>query len=74
MIVSQADVLQAMAHHERVHIELHGPLDGVTLPNNCAKLADLLGLMWFHKEAQATIPDESQLADLIAQSRHTPAA
>ena len=69
MIVSQEDVLQAMAHYERVHVASHGPLDGVTLPKNCSKLADLLGLMWFHQEAEATVPDDSALAALIIEAR-----
>lgn len=67
MIVTQEQVVQAMAHHEALHVQAHGPLDGVTLPKNCSKLADLLGSMWFHQDHVAELPDDSPLAALIQQ-------
>lgn len=65
MIVSQDKVTQAMGFWEKRHLDSGGTLDGVSLPKECSKLADLLGVMWFHKEHEATIPDESELARLI---------
>lgn len=72
MIVQQKDLVEAMIYWERAHIEKHGPLDGVNLPKECSKLADLLGLMWFENENEAQIPDGSEVAALVtaAASRH----
>lgn len=61
-----------MAHWEHIHIAKRGPLDGVTLPRECSKLADLLGMMWFEKEEEASIPDGSEIAQLISAA-DTPA-
>lgn len=66
MIVTQNSVISAMAHWEQIHIAKHGPLDGVTLPRECSKLADLLGMMWFEKEDSASIPDGCEIAQLIS--------
>jgi len=68
MIVTQETVMRAMAHWERIHIAKHGPLDGVTLPRECSRLADLLGMMWFAKEDEASIPDGCEVAQLIANA------
>lgn len=72
MIVSEKQVLNAMAYWEAAHIREHGPLDGVTLPRNCARLADLLGAMWFAKDTEAQLPDDSPISRLILCNEHTP--
>jgi hypothetical protein len=66
MIVTDVQILAAMNFWSAEHVRAHGPLDGVSLPKKCSRLADLLGAMWYAKETQATIPDTSELAQLIA--------
>ncbi len=58
-----------MRYWEIRHISQFGPLDGVSLPKQCARLADLLGAMWFAREDLAEIPDGCEIASLIAQSK-----
>ena len=69
MIVTQTEIIRAMAYWEKSHIAQNGPLDGVTLPRECSKLADLLGRMWFEREDETQVPDESETANLIAATR-----
>jgi hypothetical protein len=68
MIVTDAQVVAAMAFWENAHIAEHGPLDRVTLPGQCSRLAELLGAMWFARESQAQIAEHSAVAQLLLQS------
>lgn len=65
MIVTEAQITKAMIHWENAHKQAGGKLDGISIPKECSKLADLLGVMWFHGEQEAEIPDGSPLAQLI---------
>lgn len=65
MIVTEEQIVAAMHRWESDHTQTHGPLDGLTLPKQCSKLAELLGTMWYHRETSAEIPDESDIANLI---------
>jgi len=67
MIVTEERLLDAMKAWERRHIEANGPLNGIDLSKECARLADLLGVMWFAKESEAQIPDDSDIAKLIQE-------
>jgi hypothetical protein len=69
MIVNQSEVVASMQYWERKHVAEHGPLDGVSLPKACSKLADLLGAMWFGQESSAQLKDESEIANLIRASQ-----
>jgi hypothetical protein len=71
VIVSEAQIISAMHFHEERHIESSGPLDGVHLPKAVAKLADLLGSMWYTKEFEADIPDGCEMAELIHSAAAT---
>lgn len=68
MNVTEDQVIEAMKHWERIHIRDNGPLNGITLPKECSALANLLGAMWFHKEAQAEIPNTAEVARLIKEA------
>lgn len=69
MIVTESQVVAAMHHFEIEHTQVHGPLDGLSLPPKCSRLADLLGTMWFHGETSAQIPDHSDIATLILSAQ-----
>lgn len=68
MIVNEAQVICAMQHWERLHIAANGPLDRINLPKECNLLAEILGTMWFQKETQTEVPDDSEIARLIKES------
>ena len=65
MIVTESQVSSALQHHGRLHNVEKGAADGIALPAECSKIADLLGHMWFTHEQEAQLPNGSRLAALV---------
>lgn len=68
LLVSQDRVLRAMQFWEAEHIRRNGPLDHVSLPLAVSKLADLLGVMWYENESQASLLATSSVGILILEA------
>ena len=68
MIVTELEIIAAMQYWEDEHIRKNGPLDRITLPKECAKLADLLGTMWYVKTDTAQIQDGGESHTLMSQA------
>jgi len=69
LVVIEAQVRAAMVHYEAVH----GRGDGVAICRELAKLADLLGSLWYAKKQQALVPAATKVALLLLQASVVPA-
>ena len=63
--ISETQIVRAMRFFEARHIAVHGPLDGVNLPRECSKLADVLGVMWYEKTSVAQVDSASEVVQLV---------
>jgi hypothetical protein len=68
--VSDVQVQAAMAHYEKIY----GKGDGVAICREVAKLADLLGAMWYEHEADAEVRAGSKIGQLLIESGVLPSA
>lgn len=59
--VTEANIVAAMKFHEAKA----GARDGLTICKEVSKLADLLGVMWFAHQAEAAIPSDGRVAELL---------